>query len=240
MNASTSGRIDAAHAQPTKPTVAGDPQQCIASIAQHSGDRAEFIRRLARHLQTEFGVGLVAVVAPQYEQPIMLVVDEELGAQVHRPSIRRSLQLATAVATASEVALIGPVDPDDPGIDAGGPIDPAGEAPDDDSPPPPAANDLGLSVRGYRIELMAAPERLAVLLVHRVRERPSPAEQLQILHRLSLYGSSIRELEAVPVSPDAGSAVPETDSPSPASEPEPANVGLATVAGQRTGAGWLA
>ncbi len=246
LNASSTGRIDAAHAHPSDSTVAGDPRRCVASIAKRSGDRSEFIRLLARHLQTEFEVGLVAIVAPEYEQPIMLVVDEELGAQVHRPSIRQSLQRATLVATASEVALMDPSNPeDDPTGDPAGIV--TGDLSDDASGDHEAVHreddvDTALSVRGYRIELKSAPERLAVLLVHRVSERPTPAEQVQILRRLSLYGNSVRDLDSGAGSSDASTAepTPPTSNPSPGTPPQIAGVNLTPIAGRPQGPSWLA
>ncbi|WP_372722838.1 hypothetical protein [Novipirellula sp.] len=165
-----------------------DPKSLLTSIAKRCNDRNEFIRQLAQHLQSEFAMGIVAVVsldhqALDHEHPMMLVADEKLGSQIDRGSIRQNLQLATATPTASEVAL----------LDSSGSRDSSSDqtlASADSS-----GTETSLSVRGFRVELISAPHRLAVLLVHRISHRPTAAEQLDTLRRLNAYVQSVDPLD---------------------------------------------
>ncbi|TWT83676.1 HlyD family secretion protein [Planctomycetes bacterium CA13] len=144
----------------------------VAKIAEENATRAEFLRSLAQHFQSEFGVGLVAISAADWEQPIMLVADETLGRQIHRLSVRSSLAIASPTPTATDVAL----------------RDPSSTSVDDQAPPSDS-----LSVRAFQVELHRFPDPIAVLLVHRLRYRPEPSEQLAAIHKLGLYAKPVGE-----------------------------------------------
>mgnify|MGYP003667533081 CR=1 FL=1 len=189
MNAPSTRKSHRPSANRGERLAGNDPKSLLTSIAQRCSDRNEFIRQLAQHLQSEFAVGIVAIVALDHEHPMMLVADEKLGSHIDRGSIRQNLQLATATPTASEVAL----------LDSSGSRDslgPRGSSSDEtfafaDS----SGTDISLSVRGFRVELMSAPHRLAVLLVHRISHRPTAAEQLETLRRLNAYVQSVDQFD---------------------------------------------
>ncbi|EMI16888.1 alkaline protease secretion protein AprE [Rhodopirellula maiorica SM1] len=151
-----------------------EPRLLLTSIAKRCSDRNEFIRQLAQHLQSEFAVGVVAIVALDHEHPMMLVADEQLGSHIDRGAIRQNLEMATSTPTASDIGLLDS---------------------DASRSAPSSEDNTSLSVRGFRVELMSAPHRLAVLLVHRIGHRPTAAEQLETLRRLNAYVQSVSQFD---------------------------------------------
>ncbi|TWU34958.1 efflux RND transporter periplasmic adaptor subunit [Novipirellula artificiosorum] len=166
MNAASTDSIDTPNNGSASPTASADVNALVKSLAAKHTARSAFVQALATHLQRAFGVGLVAIDGADWNQPIMLVADETLGQSVHRNSIRQSLKLATVTPVACDLALIDP-------LVASGSQDP--------SPSETQA------VRAYRVELAPSPDAVAVLLIHPVGDRPSPAQQLQTLRKLGLY-----------------------------------------------------
>ncbi|GAA5508904.1 HlyD family efflux transporter periplasmic adaptor subunit [Novipirellula caenicola] len=156
-----------------------DPRSLLTSIAKRCSDRNEFIRQLAQHLQSEFAVGIVAVVALDHDHPMMLVADEPLGSRIDRGSVRQNLEMATPTPTASDVAL----------LESGKNRQTVCE--ETAAGPASEKNELSETVRGFRVELMSAPHRLAVLIVHRIGQRPTAAQQLETLRRLNAYVESV-------------------------------------------------
>ncbi|WP_442506353.1 efflux RND transporter periplasmic adaptor subunit [Novipirellula sp. SH528] len=189
MNAPSTSNIHQRSTLQDDPLASSDPKSLLTSIAKRCSDRNEFIRQLAQHLQSEFAVGIVAIVALDHEHPMMLVADEELGSQIHRGSIRQNLEMATSTPIASEIALIDPSATPPPSLSESASNDSSSATETD-------PNDTSFSVRGFRVELMSAPHRLAVLLVNRISNRPTAAEQLETLRRLNSYVQSVGEIDA--------------------------------------------
>ena len=176
MNASSSSSVDSSGSS-IQPTVAGPhPVPPIGELLQSlfvlSQSHDEFVRRVVHQIQNEFDAGIVAVDFGESNQPCMLITDETLGQQVSRRAIHEALAVAAKTPTACDVALNEPGD----GTES-------------------IANSL--STRGYRVELQASPDRLAIVIVHKLDDQPDAGKQLATLKLLSQY------VEAMPVQKNA-------------------------------------
>ncbi len=81
----------------------GDAHHNWAEKAKESVHRSEFLRRIATHLQSQLGVGIVAIDASHWSAPAMLVADETLVASVDRESIKQRLAAATGQSSVVDV-----------------------------------------------------------------------------------------------------------------------------------------
>lgn len=145
----------------------------VSDLVQQSSNRSEFLKALASELATHFRTGIVAVQSADWNRPIMLVLDDDLGQRIQRPSILDLLESATPRPIACSIGIGN-------GISNG-------------------LGDEQTQSRGLRIELTPSPERACVLMIYPSDRIPPAPQQFSDLKRLDSYAHSTRELiQALP------------------------------------------
>lgn len=160
-----------------------DSQSSVAgrvdALARQSAHRTEFLRRLAGDLHQAFRADWVAIESSQWSEPMIRAGDEpsrdqpprdaSLCPDVDRSAVRALLETAAAMPIACDVPV-------------------AYEAHDGVTAP---TEDRFR--RGLRIELTAAPDRSAILVLYPGLDHPSATDQVRDLNLLSQYARSTRQ-----------------------------------------------
>lgn len=148
---------------PESQTQRSIPDQ-VAEFAQGVSERGEFLKRLAAELSESFAVEMVAVAAPQWQTPMMLVSDPVVAQKIDQRAISELLKTSSPMPIACDVPLKTP------------------------------AADGSLSTRGLRVQITSSPEQTAVLLIYDCDERPDAVRQVHDLKRLNEYAKSTRQV----------------------------------------------
>jgi hypothetical protein len=83
----------------------------IGELVDQAADRSEFLKSLAAELVANFQTGIVAIQASDWNNPMMLVLDDPLSQQIERAAIIDLLETATRSPIACSIARIGDQSP---------------------------------------------------------------------------------------------------------------------------------
>ncbi len=141
----------------------------VDALANQSADRSDFLRALADDLHQALRAGWIAIQSSHWSRAMIWVADEQQCPEVDRSAVQALLETASAMPIACDV-------PTDYSTTEAATI----------------GSEDGFC-RGLRVELTAAPDRSAILLLYPRADRPTATDQVRDLTLLNQYAECSRQ-----------------------------------------------